>query len=122
MNKSAPGAITPFFQTIALKQVRDKKTAKDSLGDLFACIEKLNEACEELSVYAASVTDSGYANQVGSHLKSLENIQVELLGIAQQKVLQHGAPDAAVEEVGNEAEEPETERVSTQKFVHKVRR
>jgi hypothetical protein len=102
MSQEKDGAISPQFATIALRNVRDKNTAKEAtLGDLFKCVESLNTSTGHLKEYLGATPDQEDRGEMERYLAGLVKIQTGLLGIAQKKVQQQGdlaAPGIAAPE------------------------
>jgi len=91
MSQEKNGAINPQFNTIALKSVRDKNTAKEaSLGDLFKCVESLNTSTGHLKEFLGASTDQADRVELEKYLAGLVKIQTGMLEIAKNKVQQQG--------------------------------
>jgi len=81
--------MTSPFTVIAMKDIKDKKTAKEgSLSDLFKCVESLVSSHESLQQYAESIAASGGGakEKLDGHLKMLGQVEQGLIELAQERI------------------------------------
>ena len=81
---SAP---SPFGNTIALKDIKDKNTSKkESMGKLFDCVQDINSASENLKSFVEASPDSVNIQVAQKFLESLAQMQVEVLEMCKDKI------------------------------------
>jgi len=74
------------FQTIAMKNVKGKDSPKDSLSDLFACVESLDAARVSLGEFSNAVAGGDKASKLETYLEAIRKIEEGLLEMAKEKV------------------------------------
>lgn len=71
------------FNCIAMKDIKDKNSGSD-FRPLFDCVSSLNECIDKMKSYIDNA--AGEADRIMAHVKTLTNIQLELLEICKGNV------------------------------------
>jgi len=80
--KNNPG-FSPF-NCIAMKDVKDKNSNKGDLRPLFDCVSSIGESIDKLHAFLDNSQDE--SGKIQGHVKTLTDIQMDLLSICQGKI------------------------------------